>query len=307
MKIYKFQVTEQYEGERLDKGIIMIMEDSMSRSYIQKIIKEKNVFVNGLVQKASYILKTEDEICFSVEENTIPDIIPENIPLDIIYEDNDVIVVNKPKNMVVHPAPGHYSGTLVNALMYHCKDSLSGINGVMRPGIVHRIDKDTTGSIIACKNDNAHNSIAAQLKEHSINRKYRAIVYGNIKDDNGTISSLIGRDENDRKKMSINVRNGKEAITHYTVLERFNGYTYIECKLETGRTHQIRVHMASIGHPILGDSIYTNRKCPYKLEGQTLHAYILGFVQPTSGEYIETVAPIPEYFENLLVKLRSIK
>lgn len=307
MKIYKFQVTEQYVGERLDKGIIMIMEDSMSRSYIQKIIKEKNVFVNGLVQKASYILKTEDEICFSVEENTIPDIIPENIPLDIIYEDNDVIVVNKPKNMVVHPAPGHYSGTLVNALMYHCEDSLSGINGVMRPGIVHRIDKDTTGSIIACKNDNAHNSIAAQLKEHSINRKYRAIVYGNIKDDNGTISSLIGRDENDRKKMSINVRNGKEAITHYTVLERFNGYTYIECKLETGRTHQIRVHMASIGHPILGDSIYTNRKCPYKLEGQTLHAYILGFVQPTSGGYIETVAPIPEYFENLLVKLRSIK
>lgn len=304
MNEYKFLVTEQYEGERLDKGISLIIEDSFSRSFIQKIIKDKSVYVNGKVQKASYIIKADDEISFSTEDNSIPDIIPEDIPLEVLYEDDDVIVVNKPKDMVVHPAPGHYNGTLVNALMFHCKDSLSGINGVLRPGIVHRIDKDTTGSIIACKNDKSHANIAEQLKEHSITRRYRAIVYGVLKDDEGTISTLIGRDEKDRKKMSINVRNGKQAITHYTVLERFKDYTYIECKLETGRTHQIRVHMASMGHPILGDTIYTNRKCPFKLEGQTLHAYILGFVQPTTGEYIETVAPLPEYFQNLLVKLR---
>lgn len=304
MNSYNFLIDEIYEGERLDKGISLLVGDTMSRSFLQKLIKEGKVFVNDKSQKASYVLKYGDNICFELDELTTPEILPQDIPLDILYEDSDVIVVNKPKDMVVHPAPGHYENTLVNGLMYHCKDTLSGINGVLRPGIVHRIDKDTTGSIIACKNDFSHKIIAEQLKDHTINRKYRAIVYGVLKDDEGTIHTLIGRDEHDRKKMSTKVRNGKDAITHYTVIERFKDYTYIECKLETGRTHQIRVHMASIGHPILGDDVYTNRKCPYKLQGQTLHAYILGFVQPTTNEYIETIAPIPEYFEELLVKLR---
>lgn len=300
MNEFNFVIDETYEGERLDKGISLLTDEGITRSFLQKIIKDKAVLVNGKPQKSSYILKESDIVHFCLEDNIIPDIIPEDIPLDIIYEDNDVIVVNKPKGMVVHPAPGHYTNTLVNALMYHCKDSLSGINGVLRPGIVHRIDMNTTGSIIACKNDISHQFIAAQLKEHSITRKYRAIVYGVLKDDEGTIKSLIGRDENDRKKMSTRVRNGKEAITHYKVLKRFNDYTYIECQLETGRTHQIRVHMASINHPILGDNIYSSRKCPYNLEGQCLHAYILGFIRPSDNKYIETVAPLPEYFEHLL-------
>ena len=220
-------------------------------------------------------------------EPECPDILPEDIPLDILYEDADLIVVNKPKGMVVHPAAGHYTGTLVNALMYHCGKDLSGINGVLRPGIVHRIDRDTTGSVIACKNDKAHRCIAEQLKEHSINRRYRAIC----------------RHPNDRKKMAVNYQNGKRAVTHYRVLQRFKGYTYIECVLETGRTHQIRVHMASIGHPLLGDEVYSNRKSPFKLQGQTLHAKTLGFIHPTTGEYLEIDAPLPEYFEHLLTVL----
>jgi len=307
MKKYDFLVDEMYEGERLDKGLSLIVEDSMSRSFLQKIIKDKCVFVNGKAQKASYVLKADDNVSFSVEDSIIPDIVPQDIPLDVLYEDEDVIVVNKPKNMVVHPAPGHYSDTLVNGLMFHCKDSLSGINGVMRPGIVHRIDKDTTGSIIACKNDKAHECIAKQLSEHSVNRRYRAIVCGVIKDDEGSITAPIGRDSNDRKKMSVHSKAGKHAVTHYRVLERFKEYTYVECVLETGRTHQIRVHMASINHPVLGDNVYTSRKFPFKLEGQCLHAYILGFDHPQDGRYVETAAPLPGYFEDLLVKLRSIK
>ena len=211
-----------------------------------------------------------------------------------------MLVVNKPKGMVVHPAAGHYSGTLVNALMYHCRGSLSGINGCLRPGIVHRIDMDTTGSLIVCKNDTAHASIAAQMKEHSIVRRYRAIVWGVIKEEEGCVDVPIGRHPSDRKKMAAGVRNGKDAVTHYRVLERFRGYTYIECRLETGRTHQIRVHMDSIGHPILGDPVYGNRKCPFQLQGQTLHAITLGFVHPVTGEYVETTAPLPEYFQHLL-------
>ena len=299
MEYFSFQISEELEEERIDKCISMLI-DSLSRSFIQKMIKEEKVSVNGKPVKGSYRVKTDDEVAFELPESVEPDIEPENIPLDVLYEDKDVIVVNKPKGMVVHPAAGHYSGTLVNALMHHCGKDLSGINGVMRPGIVHRIDMDTTGSIIVCKNDKAHNSIAQQLKEHSINRRYHAICYGVLKEDVGTIDQPIGRHPVERKKMAINAKNGKEAVTHFRVLKRFSGYTYIECVLETGRTHQIRVHMASIGHPLLGDEVYSNRKSPFKLQGQTLHAKILGFKHPSTGEYVEADAPLPEYFQHLL-------
>jgi len=303
---FHFLITEECENERLDKALSELTDDTVSRSYLQKLIKDNQIFVNDKPQKASYKLKVDDYVSFVIPDHAEPDIVPEKMDLDILYEDEDVIVVNKPKGMVVHPAAGHFEHTLVNGLMYHCKDSLSGINGVLRPGIVHRIDKDTTGSIIACKNDMAHKEIAAQLKEHSIVRKYRAICAGVIKEDDGTVNAPIGRDEKERKKMSVNPKNGKEAITHYHVLERFKDYTYIECVLETGRTHQIRVHMASIGHPLLGDEVYSSRKWPYKLVGQTLHAYILGFKHPRNSQYIETVAPLPEYFVLLLDKLRKM-
>lgn len=301
-----FEITPEMEDERIDKCISTFI-DSLSRSYIQKIIKDGNVYVNDKAVKANYKVKMEDYVRFILPDSVEPDIPPQDIPLDIIYEDKDILIVNKPKNMVVHPAPGHYEGTLVNAVMFHCKDDLSGINGVMRPGIVHRIDKDTTGSLIICKNDEAHNSIAAQLKIHSITRKYRAIVFGNIKNDEGIINAPIGRHPNDRKKMAINERNGKPAITHYKVLERFDKYTYIECQLETGRTHQIRVHMSSIGHPLIGDTVYTNQKAPFHLEGQTLHAMVIGFEHPSKGEYMEFEAPLPDYFEKLLNILRNSK
>lgn len=302
MDKFSFTITEELEGERIDKCLSMLI-DSLSRSYIQKIIKDEEVFVNNKPVKSNYKVKADDEVAFELKESVEPDIEPENIALDILYEDEDVIVVNKPKGMVVHPACGHYSQTLVNALMYHCKDSLSGINGVMRPGIVHRIDMNTTGSIIACKNDFAHESIALQLKEHSIKRIYHAIVYGVINEDEAVIDKPIGRHPVERKKMAVNEKNGKRAVTHYRVLERFKGFTYIECQLKTGRTHQIRVHMASIGHPLLGDDVYGPSKAAFKLEGQTLHAKILGFVHPRTGEYIETDAPLPEYFLQLLNKL----
>ena len=302
MEELRFQITEEMEEERIDKCMSLLVEN-LSRSFIQKLIKDGNVLVNGKTVKGSYRVKCEDEVVFSVPESVEPDIEPENIPLDILYEDADLIVVNKPKGMVVHPAAGHYTGTLVNALMYHCGKDLSGINGVLRPGIVHRIDRDTTGSVIACKNDKAHRCIAEQLKEHSINRRYRAICFGELEQEEGTIDQPIGRHPNDRKKMAVNPQNGKRAVTHYRVLQRFQGYTYIECVLETGRTHQIRVHMASIGHPLLGDEVYSNRKSPFKLQGQTLHAKTLGFIHPTTGEYLEIDAPLPEYFEHLLAVL----
>ena len=238
----------------------------------------------------------QDGIRIYFPEPEIPDILPENIPLDILYEDEDILVVNKPKQMVVHPAPGHYSHTLVNAVLYHCGEHLSGINGVARPGIVHRIDMDATGSLLICKNDRAHRILAEQLKEHTITRKYSAIVHGNIKEDTGTVNAPIGRHPVERKRMSTHAQNARPAITHYQVLERFGQFTYIECKLETGRTHQIRVHMSSIGHPILGDEIYGPAKCPFHLQGQTLHARILGITHPSTGEYMEFDAPLPEYF-----------
>ena len=298
----KLFFTIEKGGERIDKYLSEQLED-MTRSHIQKLIKKNMVRVNGMAVKSNFKLSASDQIEVEIPELKEPDILPENIPLDILYEDQDILVVNKPKGMVVHPAPGHYTGTLVNAIMYHCKDNLSGINGVMRPGIVHRIDMDTTGSLLICKNDRAHQALAEQLKEHSITRKYHAIVHGRLKEDEGTIDKPIGRHPIDRKKMSVHCTNGREAITHYRVLKRFQQFTYIECQLETGRTHQIRVHMSSIGHPILGDQVYGPAKCPYKLQGQTLHAKVLGITHPTTGEYMEFDAPLPDYFQGLLEKM----
>ncbi len=299
MNEYGFMCQDDFADTRIDRCIADMYED-MSRSYIQKLIKDGHVFVNGRVCKASYRVNEGDMINFTAPETILPDIVPEDIPLDILYEDDDLIVINKPKGMVVHPAPGHYSQTLVNAVMYHCKGSLSGINGVLRPGIVHRIDMDTTGSILVCKNDRAHMCIAEQLKEHSVNRIYTALVHGVLKDDEGRIDAPIGRSSKDRKKMCVNPGNGKSAVTNYKVIERFDKYTLIKCKLETGRTHQIRVHLSSINHPIAGDELYCNLKPPCKLQGQALHAGLIGFVHPTSGEYMEFNAPLPEYFDKLL-------
>ena len=291
--------TEVNPGLRIDKYLSEQMT-SYSRSHIQKLLKDQCVQVNNLPVKVNYKLRTGDQIKVCLPEPETLNVEPENIPLDILYEDQNLLVVNKPKGMVVHPAAGHYSGTLVNALMYHCKDQLSGINGILRPGIVHRIDMDTTGTLVVCKNDISHQSLAEQLKEHSITRRYRAIVHGRLKED-GTVNAPIGRHPTDRKKMSIHAKNGKPAITHYRILKQYKEYTYIECQLETGRTHQIRVHMASIGHPLLGDQIYGPSKVPYKnLQGQTLHAMILGFLHPTTQKYMEFEAPLPEYFQHLL-------
>ncbi len=298
MQTYTFIVTKEDEN-RIDKFLDLKMED-LSRSFLQKAIKSEGVKVNNSIVKSNYKVKDQDKVELIVPDAVEPDILPEDIPLDILYEDQDLLIVNKPKGMVVHPAAGHYNGTLVNALMYHCKDSLSGINGVMRPGIVHRIDMDTTGSLIVCKNDFSHQYISNLLKEHNITRKYYAIVHGVLSDDAGTIEGSIGRHPVDRKKMSINEKNGKHAITHYKVIQRFQSHTYVECQLETGRTHQIRVHMASINHPLLGDAVYTNIKSKYNLQGQTLHAKTIGFVHPTTHEYFEIDAPLPEYFEKLL-------
>lgn len=303
----EFFTVENQEGDRIDRYLSEELEDR-SRSYIQKLIKEQYVKVNEKPVKANYRLSLGDMVEIDLPEAKEPDIVPEDIPMDILYEDQDIIMINKPKQMVVHPAPGHYSGTLVNALMYHCGDELSGINGTMRPGIVHRIDMDTTGSLVVCKNDMAHQSLSAQLKEHSIRRIYVAIVHGNIKEDSGTVNAPIGRHPTERKKMSTHCKNGREAITHYQVLERFGDYTYIQCELETGRTHQIRVHMASIGHPLLGDQVYGPKKCSFPtLQGQTLHARTLGIIHPRTGEHLEVNAPLPDYFEELLESLRKIK
>ena len=298
---HTFVVSENYEEERIDH-YLALLNSEITRSYLQKLIKAGEILVNGKPVKASYRVAADDVIDLNIPEMIAPDILPENIPLDILYEDEDLILINKPKGMVVHPAPGHYSGTLVNALMYHCGASLSGINGVMRPGIVHRIDRDTTGVIIACKNDRSHQVIAAQLKEHSITRRYYALVCGNLKEEEGTIDAPIGRHPTDRKSMAVNYDHGKPAITHYRVLERFGTYTWIECQLETGRTHQIRVHMAKLGHPLLGDEVYGG-ETRRNLIGQCLHAYVLGFVHPKTHAYMEFTAPLPEYFKKLITNI----
>lgn len=302
---HEIDVLESQAGIRIDKFIADELPE-LSRSYVQKLIKEEQITVNGKPIKANYKLSPEDLVAVLQPELKEPDIVAEDIALDILYEDSDLLIVNKPKGMVVHPSAGHYTGTLVNALMHYCKDDLSGINGVMRPGIVHRIDMDTTGSLLVCKNDYAHQNIAEQLKTHDIKRVYHAVVHGVIKDDEGTIDAPIGRHPVERKKMSVNHKNGKEAVTHYKVIKRFRNYTYIQCQLETGRTHQIRVHMASIKHPLLGDTVYGPTKCPFKLQGQTLHAKTIGIMHPRTNEYLEIDAPLPEYFSELLKKLENL-
>ena len=301
----EYTVEESQSGMRLDKFLTEIYPDQ-TRSFLQKLVKSGEIKVNGKpVIKAGFVVEGGDQVSASIPTPQAVEIEAENIPLDILYEDADVLIVNKPKGMVVHPSAGQYSGTLVNAIMYHCADSLSGINGEIRPGIVHRIDMDTTGALIICKNDAAHVDIAEQIKEHTVTRRYRGIVCGVVKEDEGTIEGAIGRHPTQRKKMAINEKNGKPAITHYKVLQRFAKYTYMEFRLETGRTHQIRVHMASIGHPLLGDELYGNPKnlAMKGLQGQTLHAMVIGFVHPTTHEYMEFEAPLPEYFQNLLQKL----
>ncbi|MEG0804933.1 MAG: RluA family pseudouridine synthase [Lachnospiraceae bacterium] len=295
------QVKEQDSKIRIDKYLAEKFPER-SRSFFQKILEKEQILVNDLIPKSNYQVKFQDLIRVNIPDAVDVNILPENIPLDIIYEDADFLIINKPKGMVVHPSAGHESGTLVNAIMYHCKEELSGINGEIRPGIVHRIDRDTTGALIICKNDTAHVKIAQQIKEHTVTRCYRGLVTGIVKEEEGTIQAPIGRSKSDRKKMAV-VPDGREAVTHYRVLERFKDTTYMEFQLETGRTHQIRVHMASIHHPILGDEVYGKKIG--KLTGQTLHAMTIGFIHPSLNKYVEFEAPLPDYFLQLLKKYRQ--
>ena len=299
----KLTRTADQAGERADAFLARTVEE-LTRSAAQRLLEEGSVTLNGKPLKKNYKTTPGDVLEVVLPDPEPVDLVPQNIPLDVVYEDSDVIVINKPVGMVVHPAPGHPDGTLVNALMYHCGDSLSGINGELRPGIVHRIDRDTSGLIIAAKNDKAHLALAEQLQDHSLARVYEAIAVGGFREDSGTVNAPIGRHPVDRKRMAIDPRNGRNAVTHWTVLERFSGYTHIQCKLETGRTHQIRVHMASIGHPLLGDIVYGNKK-PYPgLAGQCLHARKLKFIHPSTNELVEVECPLPDWFENALKKLR---
>jgi len=304
MDYFTFGAEREDVGCRIDVFIADNIEE-LSRSGVQRLIEEGHVRLNGAAVKANYKLREKDIIDVEIPEAKTVEILPENIPLDILYEDKDVIIVNKPQGMVVHPAPGHTSGTLVNALMYHCGDELSGINGEKRPGIVHRIDKDTSGVLMIAKNDVAHQSLAEQLAEHSITRKYNAIVFNGFQEDEGTVDQPIGRNPLDRKKMAVTQKHSRRAVTHYRVLERMGNFTFIEAQLETGRTHQIRVHLTFIGHPLLGDTVYGPKKQPFHLEGQALHARVLGFVHPSTGQYMEFEAPLPENYEKLLMRLKG--
>ena len=291
-------------GTRLDK-LIIDLEKEISRSMAQKLIEQGNVFVNGKIEKASYIVKSNDKITLEIKPPKEAKLKPENIPLNVIYEDNDIIIINKEKGMVVHPGNGNPDKTLANAILARCRDSLSGIGGEIRPGIVHRIDKDTSGIIIVAKNDKSHLNISEQIKKHETKKTYLALVRGVIKENEATINMPIARDKNDRKKMAVN-RDGKEAITHFKVLKRFNGYTFLEIIIETGRTHQIRVHLSKIGFPIVGDTTYSNGKNPFGVEGQMLHAYKIKFKHPTTGNQVEYEAELPKYFKEILDKLESM-
>lgn len=302
MDFKNYIIEEENVGKRLDL-FVSENEVDMSRSFVQGIIEKQQVKVNGQIKKSNYKLRVGDQVQVELAEPVELQVEAEDIPLDIIYEDSDVIVINKPQDMVVHPAPGNYTGTLVNGLLYHCKD-LSGINGVIRPGIVHRIDKDTSGVLVVAKNDKSHNSLAMQLKDHSMKRTYYAIVEGIVKEEEGTVRTNIGRHPIERIKMAV-VKDGKEAVTNYKVLERFKSNTLVECRLETGRTHQIRVHMAHLHHPLIGDQVYGYKKQKFKLQGQALHAKNLGFIHPTTGEYMEFDSQLPEYFQDILDKLRK--
>ena len=305
MEYREFEVGGEYSETRIDKYLAEL-DSELTRSAVQKLIDDEMVTVNGVVPRKNMKLKEGDKILLTVPEPVPPEALPENIPLDIVYEDDDLLVVNKPRGMVVHPAAGNPDGTLVNALLYHCGDSLSGINGILRPGIVHRIDKDTSGLLIVAKNDFSHRLLAEQIKEHSFTRKYQAVVCGNIKDDSGTINAPIGRHPTDRKKMTVTLKNSREAVTHYRVMARYRGYTHVELTLETGRTHQIRVHMAHIGHPVAGDPVYGGKNYLKKLDGQCLHAYYISFVHPRTNEMLTLSAPLPQYFTDFLGTLSEV-
>lgn len=294
---------ENNRGQRID---VFLSEklDGMSRSRVQKLIEQGHITVGDGTVRANYKVRENDCIRVEIPDAGAVEIKAENIPLDIVYEDDCMLVVNKPQGMVVHPAAGNYDGTLVNALMAYCGDTLSGINGEIRPGILHRIDKDTSGLLLVAKNDTAHIGLSEQIKRHSLTREYLALVHGNIKNDSGTIDAPIGRDEKDRKKMTITQKNSRNAVTHYSVLERFGKYTFIKCRLETGRTHQIRVHMSKNGHPVVGDKVYGVKKEEFSLNGQLLHAYRVGFIHPVTGEYMEFSREVPDYFEDVLERLR---
>lgn len=298
-------VIEEETGLRLDKFVTQRYPE-LTRSHVQKLTEDGSILVQEKPAKVSYKVKSGDVVTVQIPAPKEIEILPEDIPLSVVYEDEDLLVVNKPQGMVVHPAPGNYSGTLVNALLGYCKDSLSGINGEKRPGILHRIDKDTSGLLLVAKNDMAHQHLAAQIKEHSLTRAYLALVHGGFKTDSGEINLPIGRHPVERKKMTVTYHNSREAFTTYYVRERFSGFTLVECVLKTGRTHQIRVHMSHTGHPIVGDPVYGARKEPFSLSGQLLHAYKIGFIHPGCGEYLEFESPIPEYYEKILEKLRNL-
>lgn len=305
MENREYEAGKEYSGMRIDKYLAEL-DSELTRSAVQKLIDDEMVTVNGKVPQKNMKLREGDRIILTVPEPVPPEALPENIPLDIVYEDDDLLVVNKPRGMVVHPAAGNPNGTLVNALLYHCGDSLSGINGILRPGIVHRIDKDTSGLLIVAKNDFSHRLLAEQIKEHSFTRKYQAVVCGNIKEDSGTVNAPIGRHPTDRKKMTVTLKNSREAVTHYRVITRYRGYTHVELTLETGRTHQIRVHMANMGHPVAGDPVYGGKNYLKKLDGQCLHAYYISFLHPRTNETLTLSAPLPQYFTDFLKTLEEI-